>query len=184
MNNNGIDITIDEITPCLKRSDGVYIDTHYEKIKPISPETAKQMQKYNRWKFDWSDSSLQDCSIYALYVEDSPITQGLIACRNHKSFKNTQGYIEVVLVEANPLNVGKDGKYKGVGAHLFAIACKLSCDLGYDGYIVFESKTDLMDHYARTLQAKKIINQYMQLDSKASKILIHMYEQKAGNLNE
>jgi hypothetical protein len=47
-------------------------------------------------------------------------------------------------VEAAPHNVGKMGKYKGVGAHLFAIACKLSWDAGNEGYVQFTAKTDMI----------------------------------------
>lgn len=41
-----------------------------------------------------------------------------------------QYYTHIDIVEAAPFNVGHAGKYKGVGAHLFAIACKLSWDEG------------------------------------------------------
>ena len=129
-----IKIIIDEITP-------------YEIIDHISSSTALHMRKYEKWEFDWSDPDLDDCSIYALFVKGTKQTQGLIACREYKNQKQTKGYIEVALAEANPKNVGKDGKYKGVGAHLFSIASRLSLDLGYDGYVTFISKTNLVHHY-------------------------------------
>lgn len=37
-----------------------------------------------------------------------------------------QFYTHVDIVGAAPFNVGREGKYKGVGAHLFAIACNLA----------------------------------------------------------
>lgn len=179
-----IEIIIDEITPCLKdNQNNTYVDTDYEKIEHISPSVALQMQKYEKWKFDWSDSDLDDCSIYALYVKGTKQTQGLIACREYKDRNQTKGYIEVALAEANPKNVGKDGKYKGVGAHLFSIASRLSLDLGYDGYVTFISKTDLVQHYIDELYAEVLFGSNMQLGTEASKRLVEIYDKKARDMD-
>ena len=78
-------------------------------------------------------------------------------------------------MEAAPFNVGKDGKYKGVGAHLFAIACKLSWDVGNEGYVQFTAKSDLVDHYQKTLQAKAIDWHNMYIDSYGAVALINKY---------
>lgn len=180
-----IDIYIDEITPCLLDSKNmVYVDTEYEKIPKISTKTAADMIKLEKWKFDWSDPLLNDCDIYALHTDGSKATQGLIACREIKSQKGAEGYIEVVLVESNPKNVGEEGRYKGVGAHLFAIASKLSMELGYEGYVYFVSKTDLVEHYEETLHATLIGDRKMLLSSEASQYLIDVYNEKARNVNE
>lgn len=180
-----IALFIDEITPCLRDSfANVYVDTRYEKIDHISPETALQMQKYEKWKFDWSKPDLADCTIYALYVEGSGVTQGLIACREYKSKGSVDGYIEVALAEANPKNVGKAGKYKGVGAHLFSIASRLSFDLGYDGYVTFVSKSNLVKHYIEALHAEVLFDRNMQLNPDASKFLINVYDKKARDMYE
>lgn len=180
-----IEIVIDEITPCLKDStNGAYVDTNYEIIKTISSRTALEMQKYENWKFNWSDPDLQDCIIYALYVVGSKVTQGLIACREYKDFGETKGYIEVALAEANPKNVGNDGRYKGVGAHLFSIAGRLSYELGYDGIVTFISKSDLVDHYINTLHAEVLFDRNMQLTTEASKFLMDIYDKKARDMHE
>jgi len=180
-----IEMLIDEITPCLRdNQNNTYIDTEYETIEHISSKAASMMRKYEKWNFDWSDPDLDDCSIYALYVKGSKQTQGLIACREYKDQNQTKGYIEVVLAEANPKNVGKDGKYKGVGAHLFSIASKLSLDLGYDGYVTFISKTDLVQHYIEELHAKVLFGANMQLDPEASKRLVEIYNKKARDMND
>lgn len=179
-----IDILIDEVTPCLRDTqDNIFVDTHYEKIKPISQVTAQRMQTYEHWKFDWSAKDIQDCTIYALYADNSKSTQGLIACREYKNTKNIKGYIEVMLVESNPRNVGENAKYKGVGAHLFAIACKQSYEAGYDGIVVFYSKTELVKYYRETLHATVLFDRYMQLDTEASRILVQAYERKAAEMN-
>lgn len=180
-----IDIEIDEITPCLKNSStNLYVDTYYEKIDLPSHQTALEMQKYEHWHFDWSAEDLEDCSIYALYVKDSRITQGLIACRDYAKYGDAEGYIEVVLAEANPKNVGQQGIYKGVGAHLFAIACKMSFNLGYNGYVGFTSKTDLIDHYIETLHAQVLFDRQMQLDTEAATYLVSVYDKKASDMDE
>ena len=180
-----IEIIIDEITPCLKDSSiDEYVDTDYEKIEHISSSTASQMKKYEKWKFDWSDTDLDDCSIYALYVKGTKQTQGLIACREFKNHNQTKGYIEVVLAEANPKNVGSEGRYKGVGAHLFSIASRLSLNSGYDGYVTFVSKTDLIQHYIDKLHAEVLFGSTMQLDTEAFKRLVRIYDQKARNMND
>lgn len=150
----------------------------------ISPATASQMQKYEKWNFNWSDPDLDDCSVYALYVKGSKQTQGLIACREYKDKNQTQGYIEVALAEANPKNVGIDGRYKGVGAHLFSIASRLSFDLGYDGYVTFVSKTDLVQHYIDELQAEVLFGSNMQLGTDASRRLVNIYNKKAGDMHD
>lgn len=78
-------------------------------------------------------------------------------------------------MEAAPDNVGKKGKFKGVGAHLFAIACKLSWDNGNDGYVQFVAKTDLIEHYIDTLNAKRIDWHTLYIDTYGASELINKY---------
>ncbi len=178
-----IEIIIDEITPCLRDSkNNTYVDTDYEKIKHISSVTASQMQKYEKWNFNWNEPDLDDCSIYALYVKGTKKTQGLIACREYKDQSQTKGYIEVALAEANPKNVGSEGRYKGVGAHLFSIASRLSFDLGYGGYVTFISKTGLIQHYIDELHAEVLFGSHMQLRPEASRRLVEVYDKKARDM--
>jgi len=56
-----------------------------------------------------------------------------------------------------------------------AFACKLSYERGFEGYISFESKTKLIDHYKRTLSAHHIGGNLMVIESNAAKILIDKY---------
>lgn len=55
---------------------------------------------------------------------------------------------------------------------MFAIACKLSLDAGCDGYVAFTAKTDLIEHYQETLNAKIISGQRMYIDESAAKELM------------
>lgn len=86
------------------------------------------------------------------------------------------------MAEANPKNVGSEGRYKGVGAHLFSIASRLSLDLGYDGYVTFISKTDLIQHYIDELHAEVLFGSNMQLKPEASKRLVEIYDKKARDM--
>lgn len=59
---------------------------------------------------------------------------------------------------------------------MFAIAAKLSFEIGFEGYVSFTAKTGLIEHYKRTLLAKRIGNtQKMYLDTFAAKALIETY---------
>ncbi len=91
-----------------------------------------------------------------------------------------QFYTHVDIVEAAPGNVGSNGKFCGVGAHLFAIACKLSWDVGNEGYVQFTAKTDLVDHYAETLNAISIDQHTMYIDSYGAVALIKKYLKEEG----
>ena len=89
-----------------------------------------------------------------------------------------QGLIENDIVTLNNdmvENIGHLGKYKGVGAHLFAIACKLSWDVGNEGYVQFTAKTNLVEHYRETLGARNIDSQKMFIDSYGALKLIQTY---------
>ena len=93
-------------------------------------------------------------------------------------------FIEVALAEANPKNVGNEGRYKGVGAHLFSIASRLSFEKGYEGYVTFISKTDLVKHYIETLHAEILFDRNMQLNTEASEFLVKVYDKKARDMYE
>jgi hypothetical protein len=79
-------------------------------------------------------------------------------------------------VESAPWNI--EGKtFLGVGPHLFAIACKESFDLGFDGFVTFVAKTQLVDHYVKALSAKILNPKTRQLviDTEAAKQLVSTY---------
>ena len=50
------------------------------------------------------------------------------------------------LLESAPFNVGKKKLYEGVSGNLVAFACKLSFQKGFEGYVAFTSKTNLIKH--------------------------------------
>lgn len=167
-----ISIYIDSLTDCLTcRKTGEQHDTEYRCIKKtISPQNA-MLLKRNGWKFDWSIPHQNGYEVYELLLKGSLEVQGMIALKHIRDHY----YTHVDIVEAAPHNVGKHGKYKGVGAHLFAIACKLSWDAGHEGYVQFTAKSDLISHYQKTLFAKCIDWHTMYIDSYGALMLINKY---------
>lgn len=160
-----IDFLIDAITPCLiDRATGNIVDTHYRKVD------KKEIKSISKgWKFKWQDEITNGNEVYCLELKNGEI-QGLVSlCPN-------QDHVFMSLVEKAPHNFGTDGKYDGVGAHLFAIASRISFEMNLDGYVSFVSKTGLIDHYKKSLGAQQIGNsQSMYLDTEASKILVTEY---------
>lgn len=160
-----INILIDELTDCLvKREDNTIVKTEYRKLEEPIKKSA-----FKGWKFDWSKTQKAGYDIYELFIKGDSQVQGRI------SLKIDGGVADVDIVESNPHNIGKQGKYIGVGGHLFAIACSISFENGCDGYVVFTSKTNLMTHYKEKLNAQIIKGHRMYIDESAAKILIDKY---------
>jgi len=53
------------------------------------------------------------------------------------------------LLESAPFNIGENKLYEGVAGNLVAYACKVSFQHGFDGYVAFTAKTNLIEHYKR-----------------------------------
>lgn len=167
-----IDVPIDAITDCLTETKtGKTFPTDYHQItKKITAKAAKELIQAG-WRFDWSLPQKNGFQVIKLSLKGSSELQGLIALAHYPDLKFTQ----IDLVEAAPFNVGAKGKFRGVGAHLFAIACKLSMENGNEGFIRFTAKTNLVDHYAKTLGAVAIDFQNMYIDTKGALRLIQKY---------
>ena len=173
-----IDIEIDELTNCLvERSTEEEYDTQYRLISKTITNSEADRLKRQGWLFDWSVPHTNGYEVYELLLKDTDERQGLIALKHIRS----QLYTHVDIVEVSPLNRGKSGEFQGVGAHLFAIACKLSWDVGNEGFVQFTAKTNLVEHYRVTLGAKNIDKQNMYIDSYAALRLIHKYFSSEGD---
>jgi hypothetical protein len=79
------------------------------------------------------------------------------------------------LLENAPFNKCSSKMYAGVAGNLVAFACKVSFQRGHEGNIAFISKTQLIDHYMKTLQAKLIGSRLMVIDTIAATKLINRY---------
>lgn len=170
MNRNEIEVVIDELTPCLiHRKSG---EEYQTRIEPLKKSDLNRLTKEQGWvNFDWNkEFSLPKRLVYKLMVAGSDDIQGLV------SFEVAQGYVDVFLVESAPWNIGAVSQvFVGVGAHLFAFACKISFDLGFEGIIAFTSKTKLINHYQEKLGAVTIGSHLMTIETNAAKKLVNRY---------
>jgi hypothetical protein len=121
----------------------------------------RQIKKAD-WVFDWQNE-LKDTQkeVYKLTTANNPsIIHGLI------SLTDKQDHIFMDLIESNKFNKGKGKLYNGVAGNLVAFSCKLSFEHNYGGYVSFIAKTQLIDHYKKTLGAKLFSGNRMYIDTK------------------
>jgi hypothetical protein len=163
-----VDIVIDTITDCLiDARTGEEVETEYRKR-----ETPVRSKDYRGWKFNWSITEKNGYDIYELFLKDDDTVQGRI------SVKVGGGVADVDIVETAPHNYGRLGRFEGVGAHLFAIACQVSFDAGCDGFVTFTSKSSLVEYYKKKLNAGVFRGRRMYIDEEASQILLDKYMRK------
>lgn len=124
------------------------------------------------WKFDW-DKEFSSGTVYKLVNIHTPeVIQGLISLSDKKD------HIFMNLIESAPHNFGINKVYDGVAGNLVAFACQMSLLKGYDGIVVFEAKTKLIEHYKLTLKAESITKRRMYIDTKPALDLIEKYFNK------
>lgn len=111
------------------------------------------IHKKDGWRFNWKNEyRIQERLIFKLTLEDDGKIQGLISIEPMKSDQ----FIEMHLIENAPHNFGSKKHYYGVAANLVAFACKMSFEMGFDGFVAFNAKTRLIEHYKATLFAQQI----------------------------
>jgi hypothetical protein len=134
----------------------------------ILTATAEQLKK-DGWKFDW-DRSFGAVSQKIAYFENN-IIQGLVEFEEvPSSFYNI-----IYRIELAPENIGKNKKIDNVAGTLFAYVAKDSLDAGFDGFVVFHSKTILKEHYIKKYGAKVLYGDRLYFDAKASRVLVAKY---------
>jgi hypothetical protein len=83
-------------------------------------------------------------TIYKICKEgDEDIIQGLVA------FKASIGIIQCANMELNSINQKPLLLHSGLGKCMVALCCKISFDMGFEGFITFEAKNRLMPYYRR-----------------------------------
>jgi len=164
-----IDIEIDKLTNSIINT--ISGDSFDTEVLPIIHPDLKGVTKKNGWNFNWkTEFKLTDRNIYKLVIVGNPhIIQGLVSISDY----NDHFYLH--LIESAPFNMGKPKLYEGVPGNLFAFACKISLDKGYDGFVAFTSKTKLVAHYEKTLGAVHVGNHKMIIFPKAATKLINRY---------
>lgn len=79
------------------------------------------------------------------------------------------------LVENAPFNKGQAKVYAGVAGNLVAFACRIAFEHGFEGNVSFISKTQLIDHYEKTLGAFHFGGRIMIIETRAALRLINRY---------
>jgi hypothetical protein len=79
------------------------------------------------------------------------------------------------LVENAPFNKGKNKAYAGVAGNLVAFACKVSFQRGHEGNVSFLSKSQLINHYEKTLGAIHFGGRIMIIETRTALKLIGKY---------
>lgn len=126
------------------------------------------------WKFNWK-TVFQDkeTQTYVIRLKNASFTiQGILG------LKKVNEMLIMDLVEIAPHNIGSERKrYKHVAGCLIAFACRESFKLlnNYNGFLIFESKTNLISWYETNYNAKLISGQRMCIEPNAGKALIEKY---------
>jgi len=159
---------IDKITNSIEdAASGKNYDTD---VILVTSTDLKIVFKKNKWNFNWkAEFKKKDRQLYKLIVKGDTTIQGLI------SLEPYENYIEMHLIETAPHNYGKSKKYLGVPGNLVAFACKMSFELGFDGYVGFAPKTQLIQHYINTLGAELIFRNRMRISTNSAKKLVNSY---------
>jgi hypothetical protein len=166
---SSIRIRIDRLTNSIVNViSGDVFDTE---VQLLTTGDAKKMKA--KWQFDWA-SEMKENATYKLTVKDNfDVVQGAI------SLSDKGDHIYINLIENAPFNLGRKKVYEGVAGNLFAFACKLSFEKGYDGEISFTAKNVLIAHYEKTLGAKRIgTSNLMLVESDSARKLIQRYYEK------
>lgn len=131
----------------------------------------RKLIKKTEWAFDWHKELKTPTNfVYKLTTLENPkIIHGLIALTDKGD------HIFMDLIENAIFNKGKAKLYQGVAGNLIAFACKCAFEAGYDGVVAFTAKTSLIDHYEKSLGAKRFSGNNMFIDTKESLMLVKRY---------
>jgi hypothetical protein len=164
-----LDFIIDKLTNSIENVQTG--DSFPTNITLLSATDLKSVTKKNGWQFDWKyELKLPEREVYKLTIPNNiSIIQGLI------SLEIKSDHIYMHLVESAPFNKGKSKVYSGVPGNLVAFACRLSFQRGFEGNVSFISKTQLIDHYIKTLGAFHFGGRLMIIETQAALKLIDKY---------
>ena len=160
---------IDELTNSIKNT--ISGDSFQTEISTLTKRDLKSVTKKKGWNFDWR-IEFNDLTkeVYKLTIVNNPdIIQGLI------SITIESDHVFMNLLESSPFNTGKDKLYEGVAGNLVAFACKVSFQKGYEGFVAFTAKTNLIKHYEKTLGAIHFRNGRMIIPTASAMKLVELY---------
>lgn len=145
----GVSALIDKLTNSIElAATGESFDTVLTQLT----STQRRQLKKKDWLFNWPRELDTDRRhVYKLTTVIEPaLIQGLI------SLEVDTDHVFVYLVESATFNKGAHKQYLGVAGNLFAWACRLSFEQGYEGFVAFEAKTALLTHYQQALGAQRM----------------------------
>lgn len=164
-----LDFLIDKLTNSIENVNSG--DSFPTEVSILLKEDLKSITKRKGWKFNWGvEFKNPKIEIYKLTISNNPnIIQGLV------SLEIKSDHIFMNLIESAPFNIGKNKTYIGVPGNLVAFVCKVSFQRGYDGFVSFVAKTQLIEHYIKSLGAYHFGGQLMIIDNKSALSLIGKY---------
>jgi len=167
----GLDFLIDKLTNSIENV--ITGDSFQTEISILQTSDLKSVTKKNGWLFNWSEEFKNPVrDIYKLTIAGNPkIIQGLV------SLEVKADHVYMHLLENASFNKGQTKVYAGVAGNLVAFACKLSFQRGHDGNISFLSKSQLVEHYEKTLGAFHFGGRIMIIETKSALKLINKYFQ-------
>lgn len=137
-------------------------------VRQLPVAAARKLQG---WAFEWArEAATPGRVVYQLNtIDNSAIMQGLI------SLEARPDNVFMHLVESANFNKGSSKMYLGVLGNLVAFACRWSFELGYEGFVSFDSKTALRTHYKKVLGAQELGGLGMYLGTPAATVLVKKY---------
>lgn len=165
----GLDFVVDKLTNSIEN---VYTGDRFQtEVIIMTKEELKLVTKQKGWLFNWKAEFMHpERDIYKLtIVNNEHIIQGLI------SLEVKTDHVYIHLVESAPFNKGKTKIYAGVPGNLVAFACKLSFQRGHEGNVAFLSKSQLVEHYIKSLGATHFGGRLMIIDTPAALKLTNRY---------
>jgi hypothetical protein len=165
----GLGFEIDKLTNSIENI--ITGDSFPTDISVLTNQDLKTISKKKGWLFDWKkEFKNPKRETFKLTIVHNPeIIQGLI------SVEVKSDHVYMHLVENAPFNKGKSKVYAGVAGNLVAFVCRLSFQRGHEGNVSFISKTQLIDHYEKTLGAFHFGGRVMIIETKSALKLIDKY---------
>jgi hypothetical protein len=164
-----LDFEVDKLTNSVENV--VTGDSFPTQVTLVNNVDLKSITKKAGWQFDWKYEFRQpEREVYKLtIVNNLSVVQGLL------SVEAKADHLYMHLLENASFNKGKSKVYAGVAGNLVAFACRLSFQRGFEGNVSFISKTQLINHYSKTLGAVHIGGRIMVIETKAAQRLIDKY---------
>jgi len=124
-----------------------------------------------KWVFNWQREARHGGQeVYQLTTVQQPgVVQGLL------SVERKSDHVFMHLVEVAGSNRGANRVYRGVLGNLVAFACKLSFESKFEGFVAFDAKTKLINHYKNVLGATPIGNIRMVIETEPASTLVLTY---------